>query len=686
MVEMRFEQGHINQYVNGRVSVSNLQAFNVDKTHRTYQDDGGCGTFRPEEDLDDIISRRDRLFATAARITTMPHVECPWGNLATMARLCLVLHHCGEVCTQTETALNYVESMLWKQLVAAIGKEVGPSDFSEYMIFHMRRLFKPAYLPTAFSVPVRRSCKHTPDGTVSIEQVSSTMMQPIFTLDACSTTSHPMRFNLSASACVTFHGERHLHAYLRNEFSDEEGVSLTLMARARQFSSMVVLLGRVVSTHVFDPKAAMIVQNKEELSIPLMLTTIPTAKEFKDAIVSLSPEQQEFAKAYRSMQLESTLFALLVIPIKPQLEAVLNMPSDSLTKEIKLTQDLMQLFIKYQVPTDLLSYSPQRRSVETDSAAAAVSGVQAHVAAMMQMLDDAKQEELRERAQEEALQRMIREVEKQDCLLNIELDKVGELMDYTRPRAAVNKGGLGAIFKRSGTQNKHKSRQLLFARTEKDSETKDSRSSSRARLVEPSACDDGVDAGERFCDNEVGPESQQQSVPEKRQLQGNSSSRAASSLPTTIRNYTTVPAELDRRCENFDAEGSLRPTIINLGETWQRRSQKGLLAQPSAETLTSAEQKREKDAAFDLLDALTKSGSLPIQCASLHIVVAATHCFDKTVMEAVVQDNVNPIEKVERSALIMASTIFQKSVASLVCEAETERLGNSMQHLLEDTP
>eukprot|EP00971_Amphidinium_carterae_P065437 1296531-Amphidinium_carterae.1 len=165
MVEMRFEQGHINQYVNGRVSVSNLQAFNVDKTHRTYQDDGGCGTFRPEEDLDDIISRRDRLFATAARITTMPHVECPWGNLATMARLCLVLHHCGEVCTQTETALNYVESMLWKQLVAAIGKEVGPSDFSEYMIFHMRRLFKPAYLPTAFSVPVRRSCKHTPDGT-----------------------------------------------------------------------------------------------------------------------------------------------------------------------------------------------------------------------------------------------------------------------------------------------------------------------------------------------------------------------------------------------------------------------------------------------------------------------------------------------------------------------------------------
>ncbi len=81
--------------------------------------------------------------------------------------------------------------------------------------------------------------------------------------------------------------------------------------------------------------------------MPLDLSTIPSAKEFKDAIESLSPEQQAFAKAFRSMQLESTLFGVLVIQIKPQLEKVLNLPSNSLTKEIKLTQDLMQLFIQY---------------------------------------------------------------------------------------------------------------------------------------------------------------------------------------------------------------------------------------------------------------------------------------------------------------------------------------------------
>jgi hypothetical protein len=61
----------------------------------------------------------------------------------------------------------------------------------------------------------------------------------------------------------------------------------------------------------------------------------------------MSPEQQRFCKAFRGMQLASTLFAVVVIQIKPQLERLLNLPDDGLTKEIKLTQDLMKLFIEY---------------------------------------------------------------------------------------------------------------------------------------------------------------------------------------------------------------------------------------------------------------------------------------------------------------------------------------------------
>jgi len=97
--------------------------------------------------------------------------------------------------------------------------------------------------------------------------------------------------------------------------------------------------------------------HQDDVMIPLLLETIPSAKEFKDAIESLSPEQQRFAKAYRSMQLESTLFGVCVLQIKPQMERLLRLPEGSLTKEIDLTQDLMKLFMEYQLPSDLVSFN-----------------------------------------------------------------------------------------------------------------------------------------------------------------------------------------------------------------------------------------------------------------------------------------------------------------------------------------
>lgn len=53
----------------------------------------------------------------------------------------------------------------------------------------------------------------------------------------------------------------------------------------------------------------------------------------------------------------------------------------------------------------------------------------------------------------------------------------------------------------------------------------------------------------------------------------------------------------------------------------------------------------------------TKSGGLAITDATLHIVMVASHCFDKSVLRTLVEDNVNPIERVESSSLIMASQV-----------------------------
>lgn len=38
------------------------------------------------------------------------------------------------------------------------------------------------------------------------------------------------------------------------------------------------------------------------------------------------------------MQISSTLFGMCVIQVNPQLEKILNLPPDSLLKELKLTQ------------------------------------------------------------------------------------------------------------------------------------------------------------------------------------------------------------------------------------------------------------------------------------------------------------------------------------------------------------
>lgn len=67
-----------------------------------------------------------------------------------------------------------------------------------------------------------------------------------------------------------------------------------------------------------------------------------------------------------------------------------------------------------------------------------------------------------------------------------------------------------------------------------------------------------------------------------------------------------------------------------------------------------------------MLDCLSKSGCLAFDHASLHIIMASTHCFDKTLLDTVVKDNVNPIEKVERSTLIVATTIHGKLSEELI--------------------
>ena len=162
---------------------------------------------------------------------------------------------------------------------------------------------------------------------------------------------------------------------------------------------------------------------------------------------------------------------------------------------------------------------------------------------------------------------------------------------------------------------------------------------------------------------------------------------ATNSSSSDVLDVTKIPALLDKQYERYDRDNAIRPAIINLGPRWKKESAKGLLAARQTSWLTSGdEQTASRNAAFDLLDALTRSGGLVIeQGCSFHVIVAGVHRFDQSLMQTIIQKNVNPIVSVERSYLLMASTLQGVSVSELVTEQndqQRERIAQDHAQLL----
>lgn len=550
--------------------------------------------------------------------------------------------HVAELCADYTSAVGAIEALLRAQLIAAIGKEVQPKDFAEYMDYHNRKLFKDEHAPERFCYAIRREGRY-PDGTVSIEQAGGDNM-PLLTSVVKQKAVRPMKIALNAATEVSFMGDRYVHAAIMQSFSGQNAANLKLVARAKQFSSFILLAGKITAADQFEPTAAVIVKDKDDLSIPLLLETIPTPKEFRDAIESLSPEQQRFAKAYRSLQLSSTLFGVCIVQVKPQLERVLNLPDNSLTKEIQLTQDLMEMFIKYQVPSDLLSYDAGAGAGAGAGAATGATGAAGAVA---------------------------------------QADKIAAVKEHVGQIKAVIAAQREAELAAVAEAKAKALLELAVSTPEDDSDCDDYAYTGSFGGVAPACASFGGPPGASFggqaraftpgVPQVPGYESAVKMTTPPQQLADAASSGAPEILGAEM-DYTALPALLDSKFAELDTDSALRPTIIKMGPTWSRKSQAGLLSKPTTSSLQETEQKEEKNQAFDLLDALTRSGVLAVVEASLHVVLAATHCFDKTVVNAVVQDNINPVEKVERSVLIVSSAISGLPAQQLINQDQLERV------------
>ena len=158
---------------------------------------------------------------------------------------------------------------------------------------------------------------------------------------------------------------------------------------------------------------------------------------------------------------------------------------------------------------------------------------------------------------------------------------------------------------------------------------------------------------------------------------------AEASGESTALDFTQIPAALDKRFLSLDQDGALRATKIKVGSHWILDAKKALLAKPTTEQMDEAAKRSAKDKAFDLLDAISRSGTLAIEdCASLHVIVAVTHLFQKSLVDTVVQSNVNPIEKVERSSLIIAGAIHDRPIEQLVRPGQLDRIAAHSRQLM----
>jgi hypothetical protein len=601
------------------------------------------------------------------------------------AKLVLLWLHLRDIASQWSAGINYVEQMLYNQLVTAVGKEVGAQDFQAFLKFHNARLMGKNYAPRPFCYAIRQPNQY-PDGVLSI----TTKKVGLFgstndnrDADTIETFSHhipgdtlvaPMLLPLNAATTVEFIGDQYLHGWVDTHFEScfGAGVEHFVCARARQFSCFLMLVGSISGPNEFTPKDAILLQNKDEVLIPLLTTALPSAKEFRDAVKSLSPEQARFAKSYRAMQLDSSVFGLCVIQVKPQMEALLNLPPNALTKEIQLTQDLLTLFAQYQVPPTLVSYDGNDAATMVEK----VTAVKEHVKGVLDVVKSIKEEQLQEETRKAAMH-------KEKVMQTAQLDPA-RIRSPARAMRGDPFGGFsgatsdglfgsaGACLEGSGIKQGSRIMQLASACNSAPgfappASTPASAPARTSAWAKSQPLDDGNDSVE-FGESEGFDDLQDQfSDLDLRREAGDAAKAKGWMVPSL--DFATIPKKLDRVFESFDKDGALRTMTIKTGDEWTRTRQENLLTKMETTKLTPNDKKTETNKALDLLDALSRSGSLPIASGELHVVIGVRHAFERNVMATVIEDNVNPIEKVDYTSLLIGSTVHQVDIPTLLANS-----------------
>lgn len=202
--------------------------------------------------------------------------EEKWGFDAKDVHFLVALGHLKEISTKYRSSIDYIEQVLRAQLTQAIGKELTVPEFSEYMSLYIRRILPSHLAPSQFALSVRVPGQH-PQGTVIIskkvyprrslfeEKPAETMNEPILVITREKTVTHPMMMKLNDSTRIKLVGNHYIHGHLAHSFSDELDAKMSLNVSCNRFGCYVLIIGRIYSPNIFEPKSAVLLQGKGTL-------------------------------------------------------------------------------------------------------------------------------------------------------------------------------------------------------------------------------------------------------------------------------------------------------------------------------------------------------------------------------------------------------------------------------------
>ena len=105
----------------------------------------------------------------------------------------------------------------------------------------------------------------------------------------------------------------------------------------------------------------------------------------------------------------------------------------------------------------------------------------------------------------------------------------------------------------------------------------------------------------------------------------------------------------DKNINRFCDDCILHSSIIKLDSIWEDKTCFGF---------NEYQQTDEMNKTIDLLDALSFSGIFPFDNVSFHILLSGNHDFKRSVIDTIIQENINPVSSLLHSNTIIASTIF----------------------------